>query len=230
MLYIRYIDGTVASKTKSYNYSVALNNLFKGCDYHYDIIFNEDIHNITISNKRFYSCIFDDIDFTDLKCINVQFVNCTFRNCKFTGCNFDKNSTFDRCDFIGDCRFKDNKGLNEYTINPNMILKDCTRTIQALKMVTKDYSSPIYLSKIKYEVGGVIEVSKINEDPEETCGAGLHVATLPWIKRNWQQGSKILLVEFSPKDIIIPYSSEGKYRVRKLKVVKELDPKKYGLK
>ena len=63
-----------------------------------------------------------------------------------------------------------------------------------------------------------------NTDPNELCGKGLHVATLPWVMREWRKGYTVLLVEFWADDIAcIPYGTDGKFRLHRCRVVGEKD-------
>ena len=89
-----------------------------------------------------------------------------------------------------------------------------------------DLTSPINGST-KYEVGGCVEEINCNTSELEDCGAGLNVATLEWCIKNNNQGDSAVYVEveFKPEDIVsIPFQSDGKFRVRKLKVVRILKP------
>jgi hypothetical protein len=73
-------------------------------------------------------------------------------------------------------------------------------------------------------IGDQVEVTNANTDPNEQCGAGIHVATLPWVMREWRKGYKVLLVEFLADDIAcIPFGTDGKFRLHRCRVVGEKD-------
>ena len=56
------------------------------------------------------------------------------------------------------------------------------------------------------------------------------MATLDWCIKEWQQGYKILVAEFTKTAIAaIPIASDGKFRVHKCKIVGEKDLKELGL-
>ena len=47
---------------------------------------------------------------------------------------------------------------------------------------------------------------------------------------DWKKGYKILVAEFTSKDIAaIPIATDGKFRVRKCKIIREKNLKKLGL-
>jgi hypothetical protein len=105
-----------------------------------------------------------------------------------------------------------------------LMLLDQPGPIRAYKMVTKDGDSPIHEIKLRYEVGLTVEVANANTDPNEPCGVGIHVATLPWILREWREGHRVLLVEFVAADIAcIPTATDGKFRLHRCTVVAEKD-------
>jgi hypothetical protein len=95
--------------------------------------------------------------------------------------------------------------------------------IQAFKLVTANGESPIHHKRVAYPIGKVVEEQNCDTDPGNHCGAGLNVADLPWVLREWREGQRILLVEHAAKDIAcIPHGTDGKYRVRKLKVLADI--------
>ncbi len=118
--------------------------------------------------------------------------------------------------------------------NPNVtddlrILLDQPGPIRAYKLVNKNLEG-IYQGGLKYEIGASLEVRDANTDPQEQCGAGINLATLPWCIREWCKDRKILLCEFTAQDIAcIPYGTDGKFRVHRCKVVGEKDLVEIGL-
>ena len=103
------------------------------------------------------------------------------------------------------------------------------KKLRAFKYIKKDNTSPIQTSKIKYEIGKTYSVKTYNKDEFEGCGKGLNVATLEWCLISTLDdfdNYKYIVVEFAPKDIAaIPYSSDGKFRVKKLKVLRYVTKK-----
>ena len=82
-------------------------------------------------------------------------------------------------------------------------------------------ASPINGNQIIYEVGKEY-TEKVDKDKNDLCGGGLNVATLEWCIRENTVGkeAKFIEVEFNPKDMIMPYFSDGKFRVSKLRVIR----------
>jgi hypothetical protein len=105
-----------------------------------------------------------------------------------------------------------------------LMLLDQPGKIRAYKMVDADGNSPINGTKLHYDIGAVVEVADASTDAVEPCGRGIHVATLPWILREWRTGNRVLLVEFEAADIAcIPTSTDGKFRLHRCTVVGEKD-------
>ena len=107
------------------------------------------------------------------------------------------------------------------------ILKYQKGKVRAFKYLNGDISP---YQNCKYKVGKTYKEALKNCDKDEgnSCGKGLNLATLEWCLQdaNFDLSKTYVEVEFDAKDIIaIPYASDGKFRVRKLRVVRKL-PKK----
>lgn len=74
-------------------------------------------------------------------------------------------------------------------------------------------------------VGNIVEVprSQVDDNPNNTCSHGLHVATLTYASGFGSGGDKVLDVEVSPEDVVaVPTDYDGtKMRVCRFKVVSE---------
>ena len=125
-------------------------------------------------------------------------------------------------------------GLNPNAVCPLRILLEQPGPIRAYKLVTSD-GYGIYRGKrdggIHYEVGQSYEVSDAGTDINNLCDCpGLYVATLDWCIRQWQEGYRILVVEFAAADIAaIPTATDGKFRLHRMTVVMEKDLVEIGL-
>ena len=90
----------------------------------------------------------------------------------------------------------------------------------------KDGKSPIQDSgKIKYEVGKTYTEKDCNNNEYENCGAGLNVATIFWCLKETVNDNDVELIQcqFKVSDIVaIPYWTDGKFRVSKLKVIRKI--------
>jgi len=123
------------------------------------------------------------------------------------------------------------KNFNAWRTDDLRLLLHQTGKIRAYKLVDADYRSPIQSNgKLTYAIGSTVEAKKCDPDENQQCGAGIIIATLPWCCRYWQSGFHILLVEFTAKDIVaVPFATDGKFRAKKVRVVKELDLAEFGL-
>jgi hypothetical protein len=121
------------------------------------------------------------------------------------------------------------KNFNKYLVTPLLMLHDQPGKIRAYKLVKENNEGP-FNGGIKFEVKKSYEVKGANTNETEQCGAGINLATLDWCMKEWKEGYKILIAEFTAKDIAcIPTGTDGKFRVHRCKIVREVDYKKIGL-
>ena len=118
---------------------------------------------------------------------------------------------------------------NPYRITPLLMLLDQPATIRAYKLVTADGVGP-YNGGITYTIAQDYTVAEANADASVACGPGINLATLDWCMREWREGYRILIAEFSAADIAaIPTATDGKFRVRRCRIVGEKDLVEIGL-
>ncbi len=109
------------------------------------------------------------------------------------------------------------------------MLCDQPGKIRAYKLVKENGEGP-FNGGIIYAVGKTYSVKDANTNENEQCAAGINLATLDWCIKEWQTGYRILIAEFTAKDIAaIPIGSDGKFRVRKCKIVGEKNLKEIGV-
>ena len=116
----------------------------------------------------------------------------------------------------------DLRGAENYF--PDLYILKSQEKIIAYKLINEEYEG-IFNGGLKYEVGKEITEKEINEDERILCEKGINVATLEWCQRNKRgETDKILKVEIIVKGnkIIIPFATDGKFRVMKCKVLKEV--------
>ena len=121
-------------------------------------------------------------------------------------------------------------GINAFRVNALLMLRDQPGPIRAYKLVDAEYRSPIQgTGKLTYRIGETLAVADADTDEQVACGAGINVATLPWVMREWREGYHILVVEFMAADIAAIPIGDGKFRVRRCTVVGEKDLAEIGL-
>jgi hypothetical protein len=100
--------------------------------------------------------------------------------------------------------------------------------LRAWKFVRADGGSPIQENRIIYVKGKSYSIKDGDSDERIQCAAGLNVATLPWCLRESNKDDDLIVeVEFQAKDILaIPFGTDGKFRVSKLKVIRMMTKKK----
>ena len=121
------------------------------------------------------------------------------------------------------------RGISPEQCQPLLLLQYQVGKIRAFKVVTGNFESPCAEIKLVYTIGSMVEVADVNDNPDYDCGAGINLATLDWCLKTYrgelQEGKfRLLLCEFTAADIVaIPHASDGKFRVRRCKVIKEID-------
>lgn len=104
-----------------------------------------------------------------------------------------------------------------------LMLLDQPGAIRAYKLVDANGVGP-FNGGVTYRVGETVSVENADTDPTEQCGAGINVATLDWCLANYQDGYRVLVLEFTAKDIAaIPTATDGKFRLHRATVVAEKD-------
>src|SRR5574343_606866 len=89
-------------------------------------------------------------------------------------------------------------GLNKYLTTPLYGMTDAVGLVRAYKLVTDQHTGPRYPS-ITYRIGETY-TAEIDADENNHCGAGINLATLDWVMREWREGYHILIAEFEIKD------------------------------
>jgi len=80
--------------------------------------------------------------------------------------------------------------------------------------------------KKEYEVGKTYEFKDIDENKLELCGKGGNIATLNWCLKDKLEADEFIEVEFNTKDLVVPYFTDGKFRVKKFQVLRKINRKK----
>ena len=121
------------------------------------------------------------------------------------------------------------EGIIKYLTTPLYILLDQPGLIRAYKLVTAENTGP-HFPGIYYTIGKKYEVENSCCDENMQCAKGISLASLDWCMKEWRDGCKILVAEFTAPDIAaIPIGSDGKFRVHRCEIVGEKDLVELGL-
>ena len=88
-----------------------------------------------------------------------------------------------------------------------------------------------YDENFKYEIGKKVASNGFDNDPEKRCGKGIHISHKSWALdygRNWEDLA-LLEVRVKIKDILLPKYSDGKVRVSKAEIIREVPLEECGL-
>jgi hypothetical protein len=171
-----------------------------------------------------------DLRGADLSCANLSCANLNCAN--LSGANLSGADL--RGADLRDADLNGATGINKYLLHPLFGLFDSENIIHAYKLVNDKNEGPIK-GGIRYEIDQEYEVVEINMDENKDCGSGINLGTLDWVCREWKPGYKIFIAEFRAKlddgksNICVPIVTDGKFRVRKCKIVREKSLIELGL-
>jgi hypothetical protein len=175
--------------------------------------------NLGSADLRYADLRFADLGYANLGSANLGSANLRFANLRFA----DLRSADLRSANLGSANLGSAEGVSPERSNELLLLREQVGKIRAYKLVTHDLKSPMRTdSPITYEVGSTVQ-AKADTNEARDCGAGINLATLPWCLNEHRDGYRILVCEFTAKDIAAIPNADGKFRVHKAKVVKELD-------
>jgi hypothetical protein len=114
-------------------------------------------------------------------------------------------------------------GISLELSTPLALLAEQVGKVRLYKLVDAKGEGP-FNGGLIYEIGKSYRVTNADCDPRQDCGAGINVASLDWCLKEWRPGWRVLVVEFTTKDIAcIPLGSDGKIRLHRCRVVAEKD-------
>ena len=138
-------------------------------------------------------------------------------------CDADLGGAYLRDAYLRDA---DLRGANKYRTTPLYMLLDQVGKIRAYKLVNSTNQGP-YQGGITYEIGKTVKVDEFDTNETKQCSFGISLASLDWCLKEYKKGYIIFICEFTKNDIAaIPISSDGKFRVKKCKVIREKSLKK----
>lgn len=120
-------------------------------------------------------------------------------------------------------------GFSKFRTTPLYGMLDQPGEIVAYKLVAENYTGPFY-SGLVYTVGSEVSVEDADTNECESCSYGINLATLDWCLRHCHRENRIMMCSFRREDIAaIPVGSDGRFRVRRCRVIGEKDLKELGL-
>jgi hypothetical protein len=175
--------------------------------------------NLGYANLGYANLRSANLGYANLRSANLRYANLRYANLGYANLGFanlrSANLRYANLGFA--------KGLQPERSNELLLLREQVGKIRAYKLVTADLKSPIQSDNpITYEIGSTVQ-AEADTDEAQDCGAGINLATLPWCLNEHLEGHRILVCEFTAKDIAAIPNADGKFRVHKAKVVKELD-------
>jgi len=161
--------------------------------------------NLNSADLRYANLSFANLSFANLNSADLRYANLNYADLRYANLNYAK--------------------IKEPTIFTDLyyfLTLQPDITMRAWKHL-KDGKSP-YQHK-EYEVGEEYTFNDLNKDKFETCGKGGNIATLNWCLKDSAEADEFIEVEVNTKDLIVPYFSDGKFRVSKFKVLRKINRK-----
>jgi len=208
-------------------------------DLRYANLHNANLHNADLryANLRYANLCNANLHNADLRYANLcnanlRYANLCNANLRYANlCNASLRYASLR---YTDLRYTDlcnAEGINKFTTSPLHGMRLATGTLNGFKLVGENYQGK-HRGGVEYKIGETIRIKKADCEYDENvqCGAGINLATLDWcLKEKTGDSQKILLCEFTAKDIVaIPLGTDGKFRVERCRVIRELKPEEYG--
>ena len=126
-----------------------------------------------------------------------------------------------------DLRSADLRGANLYSTlidNPKLFTKLMSqKTAICYKIVTTGTRTGYIYPGLTYKDGDTVEIEAYDSSMQNNCATGINVATLDWCRKALGGDPldlEIIKLKVNVKDIVsIPYATDGKYRVKKCKII-----------
>ena len=167
--------------------------------------------NLNYANLSYAGLSYANLSYADLNYTDLNYADLRYANLSYADLNYAKN-------------------FNKYITTPLYSMLDQVGKIRAYKIVDSK-NEGIYKGGLVYEIGKSVKVKKADTNELKDCGEGINLATLDWCIKQYRNGYKILIAEFTKEDIAcIPIGSNGKFRVFRCKIIGEKNLKEIGLK
>ena len=173
---------------------------------------------LSYSDLRYSDLRGSDLSYSDLRGSNLRGSNLSYSDLRYSDLRGSNLS-------YSDLRYS--KNLDPFWVCDlySIKMQDPDAKLRFWKFII-DGRSPIQdIGKITYKVGKTYTEEQCDNNETLDCGAGLNVATLQWCLKETINNSaaEFIEVQFKVSDIVaVPYSSDGKFRVRELKVLRRL--------
>ena len=180
-----------------------------------------------LKNANFSHADLKDADFYNANLENANFTNADLKYANLSNANL-QNTNFKNAD-LKDASFQNTDLQNIKYYEP--IFFDNIYYLLTLQKPIK-MTGWKYLINGKspyqgatYEVGRVYTFNDIDTNRNNHCSKGGNIATLNWCLKDNSKADEFLEVEFKTTDLIVPYLTDGKFRVSKFKVLRKINRK-----
>ncbi len=176
-----------------------------------------DLSGVNLWGANFSGANLSKVDFSGADLSWADFSEVNLWGANFSGANLSKVN-FSGVNLWGAINLP-----SQFCSNLN-ILKFQKGKLTAFKYLNLNLKSPY--EHFQYEIGKEYICENYNTDERILCSRGFNIATLEWCLQN--TGCNItdyvyIEVEFLAEDIVaIPYNSDGKFRVKKMKIVRQI--------
>ena len=182
--------------------------------------------NLSYANLRSATLSSADLSYADLSYANLSYADLRSADLSYATLRYATLSYANlRYANLRSADLSSANNINKYyATDLSSLLTNQPNRLIAYKYLTKQMQSPIQNKKITYKVGKEY-TEKVDDNRSKDCGKGLNIASLEWCLKGTQGNLDDYIyieVSFDPKDVVVPYFSDGKFRVSKLRVEKKL--------
>ena len=183
--------------------------------------------NLSYADLRYANLRYADLSSADLRYANLRYADLCSANLRSADLrSADLRYANLRSADLRYANLRSTKGLSRIWQSDLSILKCQEGKLIAYKYLSQELISPY--KGFQYEVGKTYSEKDCDDNEFNECGKGLNVATLDWCLRDTNCDLQRIYVEvdFEVKDIVvIPFASNGKFRVKKMKITRKLSKK-----
>ncbi len=191
--------------------------------------------NLRSADLSYANLSYANLSYANLSSANLRYANLSYANLRsadlsYANLSYANLSSAD----LSHADLSYAKGINKNLITPLRILLDQPGPIWAYKLVNAQGEGP-FNGGINYLDDKIeqFSVKHFDDNENEQCGAGINLATLDWVIKEWKPGYRILIMEFfvnEPKgNLCVPTATDGKFRVKQCRRIGEKDLKELGL-
>lgn len=186
-------------------------------DLSYSDLSSADLRGANLRCSKLLMSNLTDADLRSTVLWNADLSNANLRNADLTGA--DLTDAYLSCTKLHDANLSGAKGLLSPIDYILLHFESCDKGVVAYKTFGGQYKAP---QSWRIEPNSVIS-ENVNANRTETCGCGINVAPLDWVKENYDGTIWKVLIEWPwLAGVCVPYNTDGKIRCERVRLLETL--------